>query len=204
MERIVDGGGAVVSEFAPEVHPTRATFPIRNRTISGLAEATVIVEAPPGSGALITGKWALAQGRECFVVPGPIGRSTSAGALDFLRTNAGLAHIVAGIPELLVDLGFSGVGDPPRPAAGSDLGAVESTIAVAIANGVATVDELVATTDLPPATVLSAITRLELRGLVVEVFGRYLPHGSLATKGAVARRRGGSRGFARSAKAMLP
>ena len=71
-EAIVAGGGAVVSELAPDVASTRGTFPRRNRVISGLADATVVVEAPARSGALITASWALEQGRDCFLVPGPI------------------------------------------------------------------------------------------------------------------------------------
>ena len=70
--RSIAGGGAIVSELAPDVEPTHGTFPRRNRVISGLADATVVVEAPARSGALITASWALEQGRECFLVPGSI------------------------------------------------------------------------------------------------------------------------------------
>ena len=87
--------------------PTRGTFPRRNRVISGLADATVVVEAPARSGALITASWALEQGRECFIVPGPIDAPASAGCLAFLREFAGSARIVAGIPQLLDDLGLA-------------------------------------------------------------------------------------------------
>jgi DNA protecting protein DprA len=67
---IVASGGAIASELAPDVRPTRGTFPRRNRVISGLADATVVVEAPARSGALITASWALEQGRECSSCPG--------------------------------------------------------------------------------------------------------------------------------------
>ncbi len=105
-EAIVSGGGAVVSELPPDVEATRGTFPRRNRVISGLAEATVVVEAAVGSGALITARWALEQGRGCFVVPGPIDAPASTGCNGFLRDYPGLARIVAGVPELLDDLGI--------------------------------------------------------------------------------------------------
>lgn len=126
-DAIVAGGGAVVSEHAPETHPTRGTFPRRNRIISGLAEATVIVEAGVRSGALITAGWALEQGRECFVVPGPLGAPASAGCLALLRTYAGQARVVAGVAELLEDLDLPllrldpGRPDtPPGPSSGAD------------------------------------------------------------------------------------
>ena len=105
--RIVASGGAVVSELPPDLEATKGTFPRRNRIISGLADATVVVEAPARSGALITASWALEQGRECFIVPGPLGAAASEGCLAFLREFSGSAHIVAGIPQLLDDLGLA-------------------------------------------------------------------------------------------------
>ena len=82
---IVEAGGAIVSELGPDIRPSKGTFPRRNRIISGLADATVVVEAPARSGALITASWALEQGRECFLVPGSIDAPASAGCLAFLR-----------------------------------------------------------------------------------------------------------------------
>ncbi len=105
---IVAGGGAVVSEHAPDIEPTHGTFPRRNRIISGASEATVVVEAPARSGALITASWALEQGRGCFLVPGTIDAPASSGCLAFLREFADEARIVAGIPQLIADLGYVG------------------------------------------------------------------------------------------------
>lgn len=182
-EAIVAGGGAVVSEHAPDTAPTRGTFPRRNRVISGLARATVVVEAPARSGALITASWALEQGRGCFVVPGPIDSPASAGCLAFLRESPDAARIVAGIPQLIADLGLA-VGSPEggdavTAAVLEPLGRTARAIAVALIRGAATVDELVAVTDLPVATVLAAIGLLEGRGLVSGLHGRYRPIGSL-------------------------
>ena len=104
--RIVDGGGAVVSEHPPDGQPTTGTFPRRNRVIAGLSDATIVVEAPAKSGALITASWALEQGRECFLVPGSPWSQASRGALSFLRDYPGSARIVASVATVLDDLGL--------------------------------------------------------------------------------------------------
>ncbi len=180
-EAIVGGGGAVVSEFFPDVGPTKGTFPRRNRLISGLADATVVVEAPLRSGALITASWALEQGRECFLAPGPVDAPASAGCLAFLREHWGAARIVAGIPELVEDLGLIGrSAEGPRTVAHVELGAVERALAEALAGGASTTDDLVRAVGQPVATVLGGITILEMRGLVVSAYGRHRLAGRLA------------------------
>ena len=183
-QRIVDAGGAVVSESAPDVAPTRGTFPRRNRIISGLADATIVVEAPARSGALITASWALEQGRECFLVPGPIDVPAVAGCLSFLREFHGAARIVAGIPELVADLGWVSASPSATPdrlagAAIQGLGDAAGRLALLLIGGVTTVDELVATADLAPATVVAALAQLEHRGLAVAHQGRFRPAGAL-------------------------
>ncbi|NIZ19439.1 DNA-processing protein DprA [Entomospira culicis] len=65
--RIIDEGGLILSEYAPSVSPTNYTFPARNRIIAGMCQGTVIIEAPHKSGSLITGQFALDQGRDLFV-----------------------------------------------------------------------------------------------------------------------------------------
>jgi DNA processing protein len=196
---IVAGGGAVVSEHPPRTQPTKSMFPRRNRLISGLADAVVVVEAGSRSGALTTAAWALEQGRGCYLVPGAIDAPASAGCLAFLRECAGEARIVAGIPQLLEDLGIAkplrrlkarpraATTTPkrarPRPPSADALlkllpRAARET-ASAVLRGHATPDELVAVTDMPIAAVLSALTILEMRGLVTGTYGRYHPAGPL-------------------------
>ena len=200
-DAIVDGGGAVVSEYAPSVEPTRGTFPQRNRLISGAADAVVVVEAGARSGALVTASWALEQGRECYLVPGSIDAPTSAGCNGFLRDWHGLAKIVSGIPQLLDDLGLLGeaglagtwgtaersgvvVSSKVRlPSARSVLSgrdAAQVAVAEALIHGAVIVDELVAVTRLSVGAVLGALTRLEAAGLARPIHGRYEPIGPLA------------------------
>ena len=173
---IVRSGGAVVSEFAPDTQPSRGTFPRRNRLISGLADATVVVEAGARSGALTTAAWALEQGRGLYIVPGRLDDPAVAGSLAFLREAGSEAKVVAGIAELVEDLGLdgSGVGHPGLGSVGfASLAATEGAVAAALSRGLATVDELVVATGLSTAALLGALTLLEDRGLVVEIFGRY-------------------------------
>ncbi len=220
---IVAGGGAVVSELAPDIKPSQGTFPRRNRIISGLADATVVVEAPARSGALITASWALEQGRGCFLVPGAIGAPASAGCLAFLREFPDNARIVAGIPQLIDDLGLAdhlaepGVSNQAA-ATLADVGAAAGRLGRELVLGRATVDELVAATGWPVASVLAGLTLLERRGLAVGIHGRFRPAGSLALADpATFRQRprarrlrscvrpaGGPRGLPEADRAMLP
>ncbi len=188
-EAILASGGAVVSELAPDVEPTQGTFPRRNRIISGLASATVVVEAPARSGALITASWAMEQGRDCFVVPGPLDAPASAGCLALLRELGGEVRVVVGIPQLIADLGFAGPaeGDGHGPARSEQvaaaalegLGVTERAVAHELLAGRRTVDEVVAMTGLAVATILATLALLERRGLVAGRYGRYRPDGSL-------------------------
>jgi len=190
---IVAAGGAIVSELAPDIAPSRGTFPRRNRIISGLADATVVVEAPARSGALITASWALEQGRDCFLVPGALGDPASAGCLAFLREFPEGARIVAGIPQLIDDLGLADhltePGVPGKAAATlADVGPAPGRIGRELVLGRATVDELVAATGWPVASVLAALTLLERRGLAAGFHGRFRPAGDLILVDPVAAR----------------
>ncbi|GAC1674505.1 MAG: DNA-processing protein DprA [Candidatus Limnocylindrales bacterium] len=197
-ESIVASGGAVVSELWPDQPPSKQTFPQRNRVISGLADATIVVEAGERSGALITAARALEQGRELFLVPGPIDEPRSRGCLVWLRDYPGAARIVAGIPELIADLGLddpSGEGPerddardvrggPPQPSLSAilaELGPTAGAVGAALVEGRGTLDDLVEVTGQAPATVLGAITILELHGLATTTYGRYRAAGQLAT-----------------------
>ena len=191
-ERIVATGGAVISEFWPDLQASEYTFPRRNRLISGLSSATIVVEAGVKSGALITADWALKQGRDCFFVPGPIDEPRSAGCLHWLRLYPDAVHIVAGIPELIEDLGL--LSDPGnaatvgrRPSLDAELielGPTAREVARALLATQGTLDELVRVTGHEVATILGAITLLELRGLVTTTYGRYRAAGRLASAAA--------------------
>ncbi len=86
--RIVDAGGGLLSELAPDTHAAQWTFPQRNRIMAGMCEATLLIEAGEKSGTLITARMAADYNRELLVVPGSIFSSTSRGTHQFLKLGA--------------------------------------------------------------------------------------------------------------------
>lgn len=101
-EEILRSGGAVLSEYAPsEATDTRYSFPQRNRIVSGLSDAVVVVEAALGSGSLITADWASKQGRKVYAVPGNIDSVLSAGCNWLIAGGAGL---VTSVDDLVAEV----------------------------------------------------------------------------------------------------
>lgn len=98
MEKIINTG-AVVTEFPPYTPPAGMNFPIRNRIISGLCQGVLIVEADERSGALITAKTALYQGKDIFAVPGNIYSDASSGTNRLIKNGARLVSTPADILE---------------------------------------------------------------------------------------------------------
>lgn len=101
VKKIVDMGGAVISEYPVGVWPTKYSFPARNRIIAGLCLGTLVTEAPIGSGALITAKFALEQNREVFAVPGNIYNKNSEGCNWLIKQGAKVVTKTDDVLEVL-------------------------------------------------------------------------------------------------------
>lgn len=104
LAHAIRGHGALVSEFPPDAPAQRWTFAQRDSTIAALGEATVVVEAPVDSGALITASEARRLRRQLYAVPGPISAAASAGTNDLIAVGA--ARALTGAPMLLAALGL--------------------------------------------------------------------------------------------------
>ena len=159
LQRQIASGGALVTELEPTVTGRKFTFPRRNRIIAALARATIVVEAPERSGALITASLALELGRCVAAVPGPIDQPRSAGSNRLLRDGAVL---LASVEEALTLVGLTPALRTPRPTPGGD----EASIWNALEQGPATMDELATRSGLPAARCMAAVTTLELAGAV--------------------------------------
>jgi len=202
MEDII-GHGAVISPFPMGMKALKGNFPRRNRLISGLSMGVVVVEAPPGSGSLITARFAAEQGKEVFAVPGPVNRANSRGPHALIREGAKLVESADDILQELklpvhfypqhsgtargADL-FSGAHTdrPPESQAfsdplgpGSELTPVEADVLASLNPEGSFVDEVALVCRISVPEALAALTMLELKGLARQFSGqRFAPAAS--------------------------
>jgi DNA processing protein len=164
-ERIIEAG-ALVSDYAPGTPPDGVNFPPRNRIISGLSTAVVVVEAGETSGALITSTFAAEQGREVYAVPGNIHAPQSLGTNKLIQQGA---HPLLKPEDLLDELDLLQV--PMQRAARTILPAnvVEAELLGKLSAEPVHADELHILTGLPIEVVSSTLTIMELKGYVKQV-----------------------------------
>jgi DNA processing protein len=157
--------GAVISELPPDAPPLAHHFPLRNRIISGLSRAVVVIEAGEKSGSLITARCALEQGRDVMAVPGNALSGRNRGSHALLKDGA---KLVEGVDDILEELGL-------RPA-----GVAVATANPLMHNGLIVhmragetygLDELGASSGLPASELLPVLTELELKGQVIRTAG---------------------------------
>lgn len=151
--------GLLLSEELPGERANGGSFPKRNRIIAALARATIVVEAPLRSGALITAAHALDLQRAVAAVPGPIDVPASAGSNELLRDGA---VVIATVDDALALAGAT----RPRAAVAEPDDPAERAVFAALAGGPLDLDALAAHSALPARVCLAAVTALELRGVV--------------------------------------
>lgn len=155
--------GALVSDYPPDRKPDAPNFPARNRIISGLSLAVVVVEAPAKSGALITVDFAADQGREVFVVPGNVLSATSAGCNRLLRDGA---RPIRDADDVLEDLNLGRRQEQQAVQQALPIAEDERRLLALLTADPQHIDELAAAANQPISQVGAVLLTMELKGLV--------------------------------------
>ena len=173
---IVNHGGVIASEYrhGDEIHPDTSSFLLRNRIISGLADAIVVIEAREKSGSLNTASHAIAQGKDLFAVPGDINRQTSQGCNRLILSGA---NPYLGVDDFLKYL-FPNTKSRSKKAKEAQLSLLASTneereILKLLMNDVRDGDIIVEQLKLDVSTFNQTITMLEIKGLVKSLGANY-------------------------------
>ena len=170
----VVAGGALLSESPPRAEPLAGAFPQRNRLISGLSLGVIVVEAAERSGALITARHAMEQGREVFAVPGRVDQRTSRGCHRLIRDGAKLVETADDVLEELGPLVEAAPRDDGRVVhhpAELQLNELEQKVLAVVGTEATSIDRIVADSGLSVPRVLSTVSVLEMRRLVRRLSG---------------------------------
>ena len=169
MKRI-ERDGAVITEFPPGTKPERENFPMRNRIISGLSLGVLVVEATDDSGALITSRSALEQGREVFAVPGMITSDRSSGTNTLIKSGAVLVEGARDIIEEIAPQLRGFIREKKRQEV--ELTKDERSVVSMLSPEPRHIDELARQSTVPTHRLLGVLTELELKGVVRQFEGK--------------------------------
>ena len=160
--------GAIISDYAPGTPPDASNFPPRNRIISGLSLAVVVIEAGETSGALITAEFAAEQGREVFAVPGSILAPQSKGTNKLIQQGA---LPLLSVNDLMQALDLTRVGEHKAARKIIPTDETEARLMNVLGNEPLHVDEIRNQSKLPIEKVSAALALMELKGMVRQVGG---------------------------------
>lgn len=169
FDRIISSGGSIVSEYEKETGPAKYRFLERNRLISGLSVAVIVIEAPLRSGAINTAGHAADFGRDVFVFPGPANHPNYVGSHKLIRDGA---RLVSSMEDILEDLGINPL-LPKKKTIRLPSGTEEIFKALKDSLLPVRIDKIISTTKLEPQIVALGLTRLMIEGLVSENAGYY-------------------------------
>jgi DNA processing protein len=173
LNRILDRGGSVVSEYPPGVPAEPFRFPARNRIIAGLSRAVVLVQGGERSGSLITAEHALDLGRSVYAVPGAINDPLFAAPLAAIRDGAGL---IRGCDDLLHDLEID---RDPATDRRAQLTLAEDAVLQRL-SGPTLAESVARDLEVATGTAVAILLELELKGLVRSAGGRFEPTAAAA------------------------
>jgi DNA processing protein len=160
--------GALVSDYPVGTQPDGINFPPRNRIISGLSMATIVVEAGEKSGALITAEFAVEQGKEVFAVPGSILTPQSEGTNRLIEQGA---RPLLKMSEILDTLKLEQIPEKQNSRRQFPLNPIETKLLSALSQDPIHIDEVCSQAGLPISEVSATLTMLELKGMVSQVGG---------------------------------
>lgn len=163
--------GGVISEYGPGEKPTAGHFPARNRIISGLSDAVVVVEARKKSGSLITADQALEQGKEVFAVPGRVNDLLSEGCNGLIKQGAALLQS----PEDILDFFRIDCKKSLKLVKRSTktLAKTEKMVYSCLDSQPKHVEELIRMSKLPTGECMAALLKLELDGFILQPVNQY-------------------------------
>jgi DNA processing protein len=167
-DRILEGNGAIVSDYALGVPPEAKNFPPRNRIISGLSMGVIVVEAGMRSGALITSSFALEQDREVFAVPGNVNSPASEGTNRLIQKGA---KLVRNVDDVLEELNLTMIPEQTAIQMALPESAEEATLLSNLSHQPVHIDALIRQVELSSSVVSSTLSLMELKGMIQQVGG---------------------------------
>jgi DNA processing protein len=163
-QKILGAGGALISEYPPDLPALPHRFLERNRIVSGLAQGVLVVESPERSGSLATARFAFEQNRDVFVVPGPITHPNFKGSHALIRQGA---ELVTQPEDILESYGITKEKEPPRRFAGTP----EESAVLAFLSSCAVpadIDKIIDMARLEPRIANQAVSSLFIKGVIKE------------------------------------
>ena len=171
--QICEQGGSLVSEYPLTTPPSKWTFPQRNRIISGLSRGVIVVEAPQRSGALITARLAMEQGREVFAVPGNATSTASAGTNALIKDGAKLVTCVDDVVFEFPDLAaLSKPSSQTMQLRGIPLSPEERLVYDLIGLEPLHIDDIISRVGLSPTRAAQILLMLQMQGFIEQIEGR--------------------------------
>ena len=169
-ESVLANDGMILTEFPPGTEPLSSNFPRRNRIISGLSYATLVVEAAENSGSLITAKFAAEQGREVYAVPGNITNPQSAGCNLLIKDGAKLVCCGNDILQDMFRIFRPIVKNETKEL--PELTDKEKDLYLTVTKGMQTTDQLAKELGWSVGMINSIVTMLELKGVITVEMGQ--------------------------------
>jgi DNA processing protein len=170
-QKILETGGALISEFEPKFHATPYSFPQRNRIMAGMSHAVLVIEAEIKSGTLITSKFATEYNRDVLTVPGSIFSKNSEGPNMLIRLGA---TPIRKSEDILEALGFKIDETPQNLELKYSDCSPEEMLVIKILSEPKTKDDLIREMKMPTAKVCTIISIMEIKGLIVESMGEIM------------------------------